>query len=531
MCNCLFFFQPGTAHAAPVPSVPEAKGDKNNLRGEARSFARNLYLLAGRVSTQYVRPIRVEDLYTAALTGLYQAARKLPPRDLRHQVRQAVNLASAIQARSSMSLGDNPGQDPCEQFLARLREQLGPVEALAGGKDILAACKGMLRLLDPYSTLITADQQRLAAGLDRESRGVGLEFHDRVGLGPLTIEAVLLGSPGQRAGIRPGDVITHIDGKPVVKAPVEAFQALRSQRVVFTAPPVTPSESAAGQADQAPQTLRITYHRPGEKVDRVASLAPERFRPESVLGVRRRDDNSWKYLLDRREKLAVIRLTSLSLGTSDDLRNVLEILREQKMRGLVLDLRWCPGGYLKEALDTAELFLGNGIIATERSRGEKDVPHRSTDAGKFLDFPLVVLVNGDTAGGAELIAAAIQDHKHGAVIGQRTLGKGSVQVILRSGVEGVGLKLTKGAFIRPSGKNLHRFPDSGPGDDWGVLPDEDFRLSSDLGKRLEQWHLLHALRPAASSERLPLDDPTADSQRGAAIELLRKMCGIREKTP
>src|SRR5262249_5747350 len=91
-----------------------------------------------------------------------------------------------------------------------------------------------------------------------------------------------------------------------------------------------------------------------------------------------------------------------------------------------------------------------------------------------------------------------------------------------TGVDSMALKLTRGAFIRPSGKNLHRFPDSGPDDDWGVLPDEDFRLSPELSRRLRDWHLLHALRPPRSRERLPLDHPTVDTQRHAAVELLRK---------
>jgi carboxyl-terminal processing protease len=227
-------------------------------------------------------------------------------------------------------------------------------------------------------------------------------------------------------------------------------------------------------------------------------------------------------MLDRRDRLAVIRLTSLSRGSADELRGVLQGLREQKVRGLVLDLRWCPGGYLNEAVEVADLFLGNGVVATERSRGQQDTVYRSTEAGKFRDFPLVVLVNGDTSGGAELITAALQDHHRAVVVGQRTRGKGSVQMPLPVGVPGVALKLTRGSFLRPSGKNLHRFPDSGPGDDWGVLPDQDFRLSPQLGQRLKEWHLLHALRPAASRERLALDDPTADTQRRAAIDCLRK---------
>jgi carboxyl-terminal processing protease len=513
----------GVASAAPGPNRPGGTEDRSKLRSEAKSFARHLYQLVGQVSELYVRPIAAEELYTAALTSLFRAARKMPPRDLRAQVRQAINLTAAIRARSSADLDCTTTVSPCERLLSRLREQLGAADSLAGGKDLLAACKGMLGLLDSHSGLITADEQRLSAGLDQESRGVGIEFPDHVGLAPLTVETVLLGGPAQRVGLRPGDVITHIDGKPIAKAPVEAIQALRTQRVLFTPPALTPGDNNGEPAEQTPPLLRITYRRRGEAKERTATLVPERFRPECVLGVRRKDNNTWSYLLDEKEKLAVIRLTSLSRDCDEDLRTVLEGLRQQKVRGLVLDLRWCPGGYLNESVKVAELFLGDGIITTERSRGKQDTVYRSSAEGsKFRDFAVVVLVNSETSGGAELIAAALQDHGRAVVIGQRTRGKGSVQMPLATGVTGVALKLTRGSFIRPSGKNLHRFPDSGADDPWGVIPDEDCRVSPELSKRLKEWHLLHALRPGTSRERLALDDPTADTQRRAAIELLRK---------
>jgi carboxyl-terminal processing protease len=174
-------------------------------------------------------------------------------------------------------------------------------------------------------------------------------------------------------------------------------------------------------------------------------------------------------------------------------------------------------------VEVARLFLDEGTVATVRSRGQADLVYRAGSAGKYRDFPLVVLVNGDTSGGAELIVAALQDHHRVRVAGQRTLGKGSVQTPMHLlGVAGVGLKLTSGTFLRPSGKNLHRFTDSTRADDWGVRPDAglEFRVSPDLSRQLRQWWLLQTLRPASSIERLPLDDPRADPQRVAALEAL-----------
>ncbi len=102
--------------------------------------------------------------------------------------------------------------------------------------------------------------------------------------------------------------------------------------------------------------------------------------------------------------------------------------------------------------------------------------------------------------------------------GQRTLGKASVQSAKALRVPNLGLNLTSGTFVRPSGKNLNRFPDSRRIDDWGVLPDPklEFRVSADFSRQLREWYQLQTLRPGSSTEALPLDDPAADPQRHAA---------------
>jgi carboxyl-terminal processing protease len=135
-------------------------------------------------------------------------------------------------------------------------------------------------------------------------------------------------------------------------------------------------------------------------------------------------------------------------------------------------------------------------VATVKARGDKEVPHTSTKDNKFLDTPVVVLVNGETSGGAELMAAALQDHGRAKVAGQRTVGKGSIQTMVGLSVADAGLKLTTSTFVRASGKNLHRSPGSSPRDDWGVRPDLDLRTSPELAKQLKEWWVLQTLRPA-----------------------------------
>jgi carboxyl-terminal processing protease len=515
--------------AAPRPQAPSSPKDRKQLRADSRRFAGQVNNLIEQIVAQYVRPVPREALLEAALVGLFQAARKPAPHDLRRQVRQAVEMSTILQTRSveGVTAASRPVQDPREKLLAALRESIGRPEALQGQDAVLICCKAMARLLDPHSGIVSAEEQRRAVGLDEESLGCGLEVRDVLAGGPLVIEAVQLGSSAQRAGLRPGDQITRIDDQPAAKASPQKLLALRNQRPAADATPmIPPPPGTAGEERprdvEPPRSFRVSYRRPGEKKERQATLMRERFRPETVLGVRRRDDNGWSWWIDEKARLAHVRLIALGRGSSEELRGVLASLKDHKAAGIILDLRWCPGGYLNEAVDVADLFLGNATIATVKSRNREDTVYRSTEHGKFCDFPVVVLVNGDTSGGAELVAAALQDHRRATVAGQRTRGKASVQTPLPIGLDGMGFKLTTGTFQRPSGKNLHRFPDSGDGDDWGVRPTEDCRLSAELGKRLGQWWRLASLRPADSCERLELDDPRADPQRLSALEVLRK---------
>lgn len=518
----------GAASAAPGPqtAAPPVR-DAKALKAEARQFAQQLSYLIGQIHTQYVRPVGREELLEAALLGVYQAARLAPPADLRAQVRQAVSLSGTLQAQGMQPAGhlDRSGLDPVEKLLVRLREAIGQPEALVGQRPLVSASHAMARLLDPYSGVTTAEEARRNLGLDYERMGIGLEYRERLTPGPLEVETVYPGSPAQRAGLRPGDLITHVDDEAVEKAAPPRLLALRNQQAGYDVQNLARPEPMAGPPTDLPRLLRLTYRRSGESADRTATVLRERFRPETVFGVRRRDDNGWDYLIDERERFGYVRLAALSRGTSEELREVLLGLQARKARGVILDLRWCPGGYLNEAVETADLLLGKGVIATVKSRGREDTVYRSTDEAKVRDFAVAVLVNGDTSGGAELIAAALQDHRRAVVVGQRTLGKASVQTPLALGVEGIGFKLTSGTFTRPSDRNLHRFPDSKPADDWGVIPDEDARLSAELGKRLKGWWTVHTLRPGRSMERLPLDDPHADPQQQAALAALRRKLG------
>ena len=525
----------GTQAAQGAPNPVPAPGPANPkaLQVEARRFAQHMNAVVDQVAEKYVRPVSREDLLEAAMAGLFEAARKPVPRDLRAQIRQAVALTSALRAQSGVA---NPNialastsrpVDPVERMLAQLRMEVG--EADLGNDSLAIACRGMAKKLDPYSGVITSEEQRRMSNRDQETVGVGLEFRPQVTPGPYEVEAVHAGSPAQRAGLRPGDIITQLDGVPTGKASPESVLALRSRELPDGVVPLArPVQSDGHEEIKTPDRVTVTYRR-GEGAERTAMLMRDRYRPESVQGVRRRDDNSWDYVLDAKARIAHVRVGNLSRGTADELREVLSSLREEKIENVILDLRWSPGGYMNEAVEIAELFLGEALVATLETRGKPDTPQRGTSQGKFRDFTLVVLVNSESMGGAELIVAALQDHGRATVVGQRTFGKASVQNQIMLGLEGISFKFTTGTFVRPSGKNLHRFPEHTTSAVWGVVPDEDARLSPDLGRRLKEWWQTLSLRPASSNERVALDDPRADPQQQAALGVMRKKIQISHR--
>ena len=366
----------------------------------------------------------------------------------------------------------------------------------------------MLRSLDPYSDVITATEEHRTIGVNVERDGFGLEVPAN-SAGRLLIKDVLPGSPAQRAGLRPGDEITRVhdsDGRE--RKLTESLDVLNGRT-----PLVKPDLGILA----SPQPIQVTYRCHGVKHEQSMHLSWEHFRPESVFGVARRDDNSWNYWFDEPRKIAHLRLGNLVDSTPDELNEIVSSLCQDGLRGLILDLRWCPGGALTGSRKSAELFLGEGTIATVKYRNRPEDVYRSTNEEKLGDFPMVVLINSDSTGGGELIAAALQDHRRAIVVGQRTRGKGNVQSL--TGIGSIGLKVTSGTLVRPSGKPLHRFPDSKPTDDWELDP-TPAASSASLPISARLANVVGATDPAGRIFHgcLPLDDPLMDPQRNAAVE-------------
>jgi carboxyl-terminal processing protease len=472
-----------------LAAIPRSSAgqDANSPRplgpAEALNYAQQFLTdVVNPISEHYFRPISHTELITAGLTGLYDAAKIPVPKTLATEV-------ESTEPRKLLML------------ITQTRISLGDIDPLRGSNALRASVLGVLKKLDPYSGLMSGAELRRGNGISGEY-GVGLEMA-AAGPGLLVVKSVALGGPAQRAGIRAKDEITHINGRPL------------GGGSLASPPGLLPVDGQQGR-------LQLTIRRPGAKVGRDISLAYESYRPETVLGTIRHTDNSWDYWIDRKNKLALIRITTLIEGTSGELGQVLQELKQQGLRGLILDLRWCPGGSFIESINVAGLFLNTGIIARTKNRDGNDKEYPSDSGRSFLGFPIVALVNGETSGGAELITAALQDHQRAIVVGQRTRGKASIQRMLPLPIPDAGLKLTNGMFLRPSGKNLHRFPESKRTDDWGVRPDPDreFPISPELSSQIREWSQLLAARPGSSDEALELDDPSMDPQRQYALQVL-----------
>ncbi len=326
---------------------------------------------------------------------------------------------------------------------------------------IEAAIRGMLAELDPYSNYISPeDLSGFNEDVEQEFGGIGIQVQYKPDSHQLVVMTPLPGSPAFRAGVLAGDTIVEIEGQPVSEFP--------KNKELQTA--VSMLKGKPG----VEVTIGVV-HLGSTEIEQI-KITREVIRLKTVLGSRYRSDGTWDYLLDDEDKIGYIRISHFSRRTAEELRNALRELKKAGMQGLVLDLRFNPGGLLTAAVEVSDLFIESGKIVSTKGRNTAEQIRSAKKFGTYSGFPMAVLVNRFSASASEIVSAALQDHKRAIVVGERTWGKGSVQNVIEIEDGSSALKLTTASYHRPSGKNIHRFPDSKEEDEWGVMPDEGYRI-------------------------------------------------------
>lgn len=350
------------------------------------------------------------------------------------------------------------------------------------------ALRGMVEPLDEYSEFIGEEQ---LAGFEESTSGQfgGLGIYISVEEGLVVVIAPIEDTPAWKAGVLPGDIVLRIDGEDY------AFS--------------NSSDAVAALKGAPGSKIRLLIkHAQGDEPPRELTLEREVIQVTSVKGAR---------LLDPETKIGYLRITAFNSGTVDEFKAAATRLMSEGARGLILDLRGNPGGYLQSATEVADAFLDEGRkIVETRGRGPDEVSTIESTAGKVVGVPVALLLDGGSASASEILGGALADNDVATLVGQRSYGKGSVQSIIKVLGGKAELKLTTQYYFTPSGRRIHRGELTPADMSWGLVPDLAVKLEPQERQRLAQaegdrdMDRLKALATGTAmtvEERLHKDDP------------------------
>lgn len=293
-------------------------------------------------------------------------------------------------------------------------------------KDLVyGAIKGMLETLDPHSAFLPPNMYKeMQEETKGRFEGLGIEITIREGV--LTVVSPIEDTPAFKAGVQAGDQILKIDGEATKNLTLmEAVKKMRGPKG---------------------SKVTLTIMREGFPSPRDYTLIRD------VIPIR-----SVRYEVLEKQ-YGYIRLSQFQEKTDSEFQKAIRALEEEtkrELKGLILDLRNNPGGLLDQAVKISDFFIDSGVIVSIEGRREEHKMkfHAHPQEDHLKRYPLVVLVNGGSASGAEIVAGAIQDHGRGIILGTQTFGKGSVQTIF-SLKDGSGLRLTTARYYTPSGRSI-----------------------------------------------------------------------------
>lgn len=353
-----------------------------------------------------------------------------------------------------------------------------------------AGIRAMVRGLgDPHAVYLSEEQYvRFKQQTDGLYAGIGAAvWSTEAGLEVLSREP---NSPAARAGLLPGEIITHIDGKPTAGIPlIEAVNnmlngPLDTEVHLTILTPATLKLAGNGQRDSLEETREITLYRAIIKID-------------PLEGWSRSAKGRWRFMLDPELGIGYIRLLRFSPDVDERLDEEINRLQRHDLRGLILDLRDNPGGLLDSAREVADKFL-DGAVLIVRTAGRRSDEKRwfAMREGTYPHFPMTILINGSTASAAEIVAGALGDHQRAVIIGERSYGKGSVQEVVELENHGGAIKLTTAYYYLPSGRCIQRTEKTIQDGTWGVMPNLLVNLTAaQRAKSLTAWREIRRESP------------------------------------
>lgn len=345
---------------------------------------------------------------------------------------------------------------------------------------------------DDYTTIIWPDEMDRFKRIEGNFVGVGIQIQlDE--LFYVKVVTPLEGTPAQRAGILTDDRIVKVDGKSIVgftlNQAVDVITGREGTHVVLS----------VSREDKDGQTKEIDF-------DIVRARIPLR----TVKGWKRlgEGENRWDWFIDHEHGIGYVRLTGFYATTSHEFDDAIRQMKADGLKGLVLDMRFNPGGMLDQAVAVANRFIPSGVIvSTQNASGRTQQRERAIPGRDWLhDIPVVVLVNEGSASGTEILSGAIQDYAHDGeisaiILGQRTFGKAMVQNIWELDHGRAAVKITTQYYRLPGGRLIQRRPGR---HDWGVEPDVTVEMLPDqIGDALSVRQRADVLPLDANGQLMP----------------------------
>jgi C-terminal peptidase prc len=439
---------------------------------EVEMFLRALQLLGGN----YVHEIDYLQMITESLERCALLGKVL------ENTQESLAWSASKEQVSEWNIGLETFQ-PEDNELSQSAEKVGPESLVNVLEGVLALNAITLKLpeevviaqfteaslasLDPFTSLVWPwNVKDFEKSMTQQFTGIGVEISKSTGI--LKVVSLLPDTPAYKSGLDADDEIVAVNGEPTKEMSI--FCAVSK----ITGPKGT--------------KVSLTIRRPstGETIE--MEIRRDKIVVQPLRGWTRDASGDWNDLIDIENRIGYIRLTAFTENSGPDLDESLRRLEKNGLKGLILDLRFNSGGFLQASADVVDLFVKEGLIVTSKPRHgleTYEIAHRS---GTHPDYPVVILINGSSASASEIVAGALQDPKYqrATLVGSRSYGKGSVQVVTPFTGGGSQLKYTIAYYHLPSNQRVeNRYQIQKEGrDDWGIAPDVEVKMRNNEIKEM-----------------------------------------------